>query len=218
MKKFWAIIKKDKELYLMLLPCIASLFVFCYLPYYGLTLAFKDYKMLSGIMGSPWTGLDNFKKLFSDPYFVKVLLNTVKISVLNLVIGYPLPIILVILMNEMYSAKVKKIFQVVLYLPYFISWIVLAGITQSLFNAEDGNINMLLAQIFGNPVPFYSDGRWFISLLVFSNVWKGTGWGTVIYLAAITSISPDLYEAATIDGAGRFKRIIHITRPDLEYV
>lgn len=199
----------------MLLPSVAVLFVFCYLPYYGLTLAFKDYKMLSGVIGSPWTGFDNFNKLFSDPYFVKVLLNTVKISILNLVIGYPLPIVLVILMNEMYCAKVKKVFQVVLYLPYFISWIVLAGITQSLFNAEDGNINMFLAHIFGNPIPFYSDGRWFISLLVFSNVWKGTGWGTVIYLAAITSISPDLYEAATIDGAGRFKRIIHITLPGL---
>lgn len=199
----------------MLLPCIAVLFVFSYMPYYGLTLAFKDYKMLSGVIGSPWTGFDNFKKLFGNPYFVKVLLNTVKISVLNLVIGYPLPILLVVLMNEMFSNKIKKVFQVILYLPYFISWIVLAGIIQSLFNAEDGNVNMLLARIFGKPIPFYSDGRWFISLLVFSNVWKGTGWGTVIYLAAITSISPDLYEAATIDGAGRFKRIIHITLPGL---
>ena len=216
MKKILAYLKKDGELYLMLLPCITTLFVFCYIPYYGLTLAFKEYKMLEGVIGSPWCGLENFEKLFSNPYFVKVLLNTVKISVLNLIIGYPLPILLVILMNEMYSNKIKKVFQVILYLPYFISWIVLAGIVQSLFNAEDGNVNMLIAKIFGEPIPFYSDGNWFISLLVFSNVWKGTGWGTVIYLAAITSISPDLYEAATIDGAGRFKRIVHITLPGLK--
>ncbi len=214
-KNICAYLKKDGELYLMLLPCLTVLFVFSYIPYYGLTLAFKNYKTLSGVMGSPWCGLDNFKKLFGDPYFVKVLLNTVKISVLNLIIGYPLPILLVILMNEMYSNRIKKVFQVILYLPYFISWIVLAGIVKSLFNAEDGNINMLIAKIFGKPIPFYSNGKWFIGLIIFSNVWKGAGWGTVIYLAAVTSISPDLYEAATIDGAGRMKRIIHITLPGL---
>lgn len=216
LKHLVAYLRRDGGLYLMLLPCLAVLLVFCYIPYYGFTLAFKNYSIAGGIWSSPWCGLDNFRRLFENPYFIKVLKNTIRLSVLNLLFGFPLPIILVLFMNEMSSARFKKVTQTLLYLPYFISWVVLSGIVLSLFSEQDGRVNELIARIFGAPIPFYSNGDWFVSLLIFTNIWKGTGWGTIIYLAAVSSINPELYEAATMDGAGRFRRMWHITLPGLK--
>lgn len=216
LKRLVAYLRKDGGLYLMLLPCLAVLLVFCYIPYYGFTLAFKNYSIAGGIWSSPWCGFDNFRSLFEDPYFVKVLKNTIRLSVLNLLFGFPLPIILVLFMNEMRSAHFKKLTQTLLYLPYFISWVVLSGIVLSLFSEQDGRVNEFIVRLFGAPIPFYSNGNWFISLLIFTNIWKGTGWGTIIYLAAVSSINPELYEAATMDGAGRFRRMWHITLPGLK--
>lgn len=214
MSKKWNYVKSNFDMYLMILPALVTLFVFCYIPYYGLTLAFKEYIIIDGIIGSPYVGLQNYIRLFSDSYFVKVLLNTLKISVLNFVIGYPVPIIITIFMNEMLWKRYKSLVQTLIYLPYFISWVVLAGILSSLLGGE-GALSIEMKRIFGYSIPFYSDGNWFIVLLIVSNIWKSAGWGTIIYLAAISNINPALYEAATVDGAGRFQRILHITLPGL---
>lgn len=202
------------QYYLMLLPCVAALVVFCYLPYGGLILAFKEYSIRLGIWFSPFNGFDNFRAIFADPYFMKVTWNTVWLFLLNLVIGYPLPIIVTLFMNEMLSEKFKKLTQTVIYIPYFISWAVLAGILSTLFS-DSGTITQLLRFVFGNDISFYVDGHLFVVLLIMSNLWKNTGWNTIIFFAAVGNISPELYDAAKIDGAGRFKCMWHVTLPGM---
>lgn len=214
LKKKFSFIKLNWSLYLMILPGIAWFIVFCYVPYYGYTLAFKDYHIMEGIWGSPWSGLKNFRELFSDPYFIKVMVNTVRISVITLIFSFPVPILLAIGMNEMTSAKFKKIEQTIVYLPYFISWVIVAGMLNAIFS-KTGVLNEFLMSAFGIEIPFYSNSIWFVVLLVISNIWKNCGWGTVIYFASLTNISPELYEVAALDGAKRFQKIWYITLPGL---
>ena len=182
---------------------------------FGIVPAFKDYSIKGAIFGSEWVGLENFKELFETPDFFKVTWNTLKISFYKLVFGFPLPIIISLLLNELRSMRFKKTIQTIIFLPHFISWVILSGIIFSLFRVDGGIINELIVLLGGEKIPFLSDNRYFVKLLVSTNIWKGAGWGTIVYLAAITGIDPSYYEAAEIDGASRFQKMLYITVPGI---
>lgn len=206
---------KYRYLLLMFLPAIVYYVVFHYLPIYGILIAFKDYKFSKGIWGSEWAGLQYFRDLFSTESFWQVFRNTMIISFYKLVFSFPAPIILAILLNEVRLVLFKRVFQTITYLPHFLSWIVVSGMFIQFFSPSSGPVNAVL-QMFGiEPIYFMADTRWFRSILVITEIWKGIGWGSIIYLAALTGINPELYEAATVDGAGRFARIRYITLPSL---
>lgn len=206
---------RDWRLYVMFLPAVALLILFCYVPMYGLVLAFKDYSPLKGVMGSDFVGLQHFRTIFLDPYFAKVLGNTLKISLLNLVFGFPVPILLSLMLNEVKSRPFKRTVQTLSYLPHFISWVIIAGILINLLSIDDGALNNVIRFFGGTPINFFGNGDNFVVMLVFSSIWKSAGWGTIIYFAAISNINPDLYEAAMIDGAGRIRRIQAVVIPAL---
>ncbi|RAP75577.1 sugar ABC transporter permease [Paenibacillus montanisoli] len=198
----------------MMIPAMLYYLVFHYLPMYGVLLAFKDFKILQGVWNSPWVGLDIFEKIFHDEYFFTVLKNTMIISLYKLLFGFPVPIIFALLLSEVMNARYKKLVQTVTYLPHFISWVVLAGIFFTMFSLE-GPVNTLIKLFGGDPVLFLADPRYFRSILVITSIFQGFGWGSIIYFAAISNIDPQLYEAAIIDGAGRFKRMFYISIPML---
>ena len=212
---------KNYRLYLMLLPVIAYLIIFSYYPMSGLIISFKDWRINGGIWGSPWATSDgsldlfkHFKVLFNDPMFIQKFLNTIRISTLKLLIGFPVPIIITILLNEMSSLKLSKTFQVVSYLPYFISWVIISGILINMTSAGSA-FQGVMTSFFGKELYFFTDNNLFLSMVVMSDIWKGAGWATIIYFAAITNIGSELYEAADIDGASRFQKIIYITLPGM---
>lgn len=209
---------KQYQLVLMFLPAAITLALFAYAPMYGLTIAFKDFVLLKGISGSPWVGLENFRKLLTAPSFSEVFVNTIKISFLRLIFGFPAPVLLALLLNEVGNARFKKVVQTISYLPHFLSWVVLAGIVIQILSPSSGIVNQIIVMFGGNPIYFVADPRYFVPMLIVTGIWKEVGWGTVVYLASITSISPELYEAATIDGAGRFQKMLHITLPALRPV
>lgn len=209
---------KQYQLVLMFLPAAITLALFAYAPMYGLTIAFKDFALLKGISGSPWVGLENFRKLLTAPSFSEVFVNTIKISFLRLIFGFPAPILLALLLNEVGNARFKKVVQTISYLPHFLSWVVLAGIVIQILSPSSGIVNQIIVMFGGNPIYFVADPRYFVPMLIVTGIWKEVGWGTVVYLASITSISPELYEAATIGGAGRFQKMLHITLPALRPV
>lgn len=221
-KKIIAYMKRYWPLYLMVMPVLIYLFIFSYIPMGGLTLAFKDFDKWVGIWGSPWAtdangNLDlfkHFKILFEDPMWWESFGTTMKISLLRLVFGFFVPIILTILLTEIKSKKYSKAFQIVSYLPHFISWIVIYGILTALTTSRSEFQNFM-SMIFGQEVRFFSDPNIFLGLVIFTNIWKEAGWSTIIYFAAIASISPDLYEAADIDGATRWQKIVNITLPGM---
>lgn len=205
------------QVYLMLLPVIVWYIVFLYLPMGGATLAFKEYKFNEGVFGSPWVGFEHFIRMFQDEDFWRATKNTLIFSGGRLLIQFPIGIIVALLLNEMRQPKAKKFFQTVYTFPHFISWIVLSGILINMFSSA-GIINQILGVLgmdrispLTNPATF----RWFIWL---SNIWKEFGWDTIIYLAALTSIDPQLYEAAEIDGAGRWQKMRHVTIPGIRYI
>lgn len=204
-----------KEYYIMLIPGILFFLVFCYGPMYGLIIAFQDYYPLKGIDGSTFVGLKHFKSLLSNPFFLSVLKNTLVISVYKLLICFPAPIILCLALNEIKSVKFKKVAQSVSYLPHFVSWVVVSGIIIEFLSPSRGPINILLQNLGMDPIFFIGDAKYFRGVLVISDMWKSIGWGSIVYLAAVTSIDPTLYEAAEMDGAGRIRRILHITLPAL---
>ncbi len=219
-QKAWDYVKRFWPLYVMLLPLIIYLAIFNYYPMTGIQLAFKDWMIRKGIWGSPWATTDgeldifkNFNTLFSTSLFSEKLGNTLRISILKLLIGFPMPIILVILLNELTSMKFMKFVQSISYIPYFISWVVLGGIFLSINKAE-GFQNAMVA-IFGKQINFFGNDKLYLGFLIGSDIYKGVGWGTIIYLAALMNIDPQLYEAADLDGAGRFKKMIYITLPGL---
>lgn len=209
-KKAW----EYKELYIMLLPAILTYIVFSYGPMYGVILAFKDYWASKGIWASPWVGFDNFRTIFGLAKFWDVFRNTFVINIYRLIFGFPAPLILALLINEVRSMKYKRIVQTVVYLPHFISWVVISGIIFALFS-NDGIVNNILAELGAQKVNFLSNTKTFVPMVVISNIWKEIGWGTIVYLAAISGISPEFYEAAIVDGANRFKQVIYITIPCL---
>lgn len=209
----WKYIKKNKYLYLLLIPCIVYFIVFSYLPMYGLIISFKDFKFSKGILGSPWNGLENFRYLFGLKDFYRVFGNSIILSLLKLLISFPIPIILAVLINEIPFIKYKKVTQTMIYLPYFISWVVIGGILVNLLSPSWGIVNDIIKKFGGEPVFFLGSSDYFRPIAIVSHIWKQAGWDTIIYLAAITGVNPDLYEAAKIDGAGRIKRICYITLP-----
>ncbi len=204
-----------KWMYPMLLPGLIILFIFSYMPLYGLLMAFQDFDIVSGISGSPWVGLDNFRQIFASPGFLKVLRNSLLISFYRLLWGFPAPIVLALMLNELPSKKFRKISQTAIYLPHFISWVVLVGIVQTFLSPSGGLINIVLEAMGKPSVAFLQKPEYFRTIIVATDVWKETGWGTIMYLAALSGINPELYEAAMIDGCGRMKMIRHITLPGI---
>lgn len=202
----------------MLIPGFIALLLFSYKPMYGLLISFKDYKFKLGVLGSPWAdnfGFEHFIRLFSGDDFAKVMKNTVVISLLRLVLGFPSPIILALLMNEMRGKIYKRVVQTLTYLPHFFSWVILSGILKMLF-ATVGPINMVLQTLgMDQPIPFFGDNTAFLCLLLGTAVWQELGWGAIIYMAALSGVDESLYEAAYIDGASRWKQVWHISIPSI---
>lgn len=212
---FWTRFWQDRTLLLMFLPGFALVLLFCYGPMYGLIIAFKDYNIGLGIMDSPWVGLKHFKTFFTDYSTLNVLKNTVLISLLRLVFGFPAPILLAIIINEIGNRHYKKIVQTISYLPHFISWIVVSGTIISLLSPSTGAVNAFIKSLGFEPIFFMTNTHWFRPILIITGIWKEVGWSAVIYLAVICGISPELYESSMIDGANRIKRILYITVPSL---
>ncbi|GHU51875.1 sugar ABC transporter permease [Bacilli bacterium] len=206
--------KTELPLHILLIPGLVLTFIFSYMPIYGLIMAFEDYNPGLGFLGSRWVGLENFRMVFSQAQFRNTIFNTFFISIFKIAISTTASVVFAILLNEISSNFNKRLFQTIVYIPNFISWVIMAGI---LFNilASDGPLNMLLGLFGINPVQFLADPKVFRWTIIISDVWKTFGFGTVVYLATITSIDPGLYESALIDGAGRFKQILHITLPSL---
>ncbi len=204
-----------KEYYIMLIPGILFFLIFCYAPMYGLVIAFQDYYPLKGIQGSKWVGMKHFIRLFSDPFFLTVLKNTIVISIYKLLVCFPAPIILCLALNEIKNLPFKKVAQSLSYLPHFVSWVVVSGIIIEFLSPTRGPINMLLQSLGLDTIFFVGKPEYFRGVLVVSDLWKSIGWGSIVYLAAVTAIDPTLYEAAEIDGAGRIQKIIHVTLPAL---
>lgn len=207
-----------KWIYLMLLPVIVYFAVFRYAPMYGVTIAFKDYNIFKGVFESPWVGLDVFQKIFANKNFWSAIKNTFALNFITLGVSFPLTIIVSLMLNELGNAKFKKITQSIFYLPHFVSWVVVAGIASNLFALQDGAVNMLLQRIGLEKIPFLSSNGWWIFTYVVCHVWKEIGWGTIIYLAALTGVDESLYKAAYLDGATKFQRLIYITLPSIKSV
>lgn len=206
-------LKKEWQLHAMLLPGIIVIFIFSYIPLYGLIMAFQKYNPSMGF-SSPWVGLDNFKFLFSQPNFVRTIWNTLYMSVFKLMGGILVPVVFSLLLNEIGSKFFKRFFQTLIYLPNFISWVILAGIFRDLL-AVDGIVNRMLQTVGIQAVDFLGTPGIFPWTMIVTDIWKGFGFGTVVYLAALTSIDPELYEAAKVDGAKRIKQTRYITLPML---
>ena len=206
---------KSRYIYLFLLPGILYFLIFCYRPMAGLVLAFKKYNAGLGVWGSPWVGLDNFRRLFITPLAKQAIRTTIVISCGRLAIEFIFPILLALMLNEMPGRKLKRVYQTVFTFPHFLSWIIIARILQDLF-ANNGAVNALLARLGAeSTVKFLSTPSIFRGLIYFTSIWKEAGWSAIIYIAAIAGISQDLYEAATIDGAGRLQSIWHVTLPGI---
>lgn len=212
---FWKYARKNAILYVMLAIGLSVIILFKYFPMYGVLIAFKDLDVVKGIWDSPWVGWDNFTYLFSFPDFYNVLKNSILISLYRILWGFPAPILLALVLNEVRRQRVKRVVQTVVYLPHFISWVVIAGMVINFTSVPDGVINAALSKFGAEPIAFLQKPQYFRSIIVISDIWKEIGWGTIIYLAAISGVSSDMYEAATIDGANRLQRIIYITLPSI---
>jgi putative aldouronate transport system permease protein len=202
-----------KLLYLLLLVPVIQLFIFQYIPMYGVLIAFKEFKMAKGIWGSPWNGFEHFQNLFSDFVFLRALRNTLIISGLKLVFGFVTPIIFALLLNEIRHERFKKITQSISYLPHFMSWVIAASMLVEIVSPQRGIVNYVITLFGGDPVHFLASKTYFIPLLIVSDIWKEMGWAAIIYIASMASISPELYEASEVDGANRLQKMLNITIP-----
>ncbi|MBO1004822.1 ABC transporter permease [Pseudogracilibacillus auburnensis] len=211
----WGQMKRMKLLYFMLLLPMVMLFIFNYLPMYGIIISFKNFSPGLGIWDSPWNDFEHFKRLFTDFMFLRALKNTVFISFLKIAIAFPAPIFFALLLNEIRNEKFMKVSQSISYLPHFMSWVILAAMIIEVFSPQRGIINYFITMFGGDPVNFLSSKVFFIPVLILTDIWKEIGYGAIIYLASIASIDPELYEAADMDGAGRFKKMFHITIPSI---
>jgi len=203
---------KMRARYLLILPFLAFLGTFKYAPMYGLVLAFKDYKVRKGILGSPWAGFEHFEMLFSTFSFKEVLGNTIILSLMKVFLYFPVPIILALFINEIRNERLKKTFQTFSYLPHFISWVIAASFLTDVL-ALNGPINLIIEALGGEKIYFMADKAWFRWVILFSKIWKDCGWGAIVYMAAIAGIDQDMYEAAEIDGAKKLQKIWYITLP-----
>ena len=206
---------RHRYLLLLMLPGIAYFVIFRYVPIYGVILAFKEYDVYEGILFSPWVGLKHFRRLFEQHDVARVFWNTVEISVLRIVFGFPMSIILALLLNEIFNTKFKRTVQTISYLPHFLSWVVVAGLITELLSPSRGIYGYLMRLIGADTTVLLTSQTWFIPILIISGIWKEVGWGTIIYLATMSSINPELYEAAVVDGASRWRRAISITLPGI---
>ncbi|MFC0470524.1 ABC transporter permease [Halalkalibacter kiskunsagensis] len=206
-------ILQNWQLYVLILPAFLYFFIFKYVPMYGIQIAFKDYVPTLGFLGSEWVGFKHFERFFNSYYFWDLIQNTLGISIYELIVGFPLPIILALLLNEAKDGIYKRTVQTVTYAPHFISVVVISGMIIAFLSPTTGIINHLIQFLGFEPIAFMSDPKWFKTVYVLSGVWQSTGWGTIIYLAALSSVDPQQHEAAVVDGATRFQRIRHINIP-----
>ena len=210
---------KQWPLHLMLLPGVILLFVFSYVPMAGIVIAFQKYNPAKGfIFSQTFNGLDNFRYIFSMPNIGQVIWNTVFMAVSKIILGMLVPILVALLLNELRSRAFKRTIQTVIYFPYFLSWIILAGVFTDILSPTDGVVNQILKTVGMEPIYFLGDKQWFPVTMIITDVWKGFGFGTIVYLAAITGIDPTLYEAAEIDGASRWRQTWHITLPGMRMI
>jgi putative aldouronate transport system permease protein len=215
-KKRKLMLTRGIAMYLMILPGLLFFIIFKYIPMAGLVIAFQDFDPFSGFSGSAWVGLDHFQRLFTDPDFWLLLRNTLILSALNLFFFFPAPIAVAVLLNEVGKAWFRKTVQTVIYMPHFLSWVLVVSITVLLFGTQDGGINNLLASMGYNRIELLTDPHYFRLLYTAQNIWKEAGWNAIIFLAALAGIDPTLYEAAVMDGANRWKQVWHITLPALK--
>lgn len=206
---------RNWDLYLLLIPSIVFFIIFKYIPMYGVQIAFKNYSARLGIWGSKWVGLKHFDRFFRSYYATRLITNTLGISLYSLLVGFPLPIILAIMMNELQSVRYKKFIQTVTYIPHFLSTVVMVSIINALLSPRAGLINILIKNMGGTPVYFMSEPSYFQSIYVWSGVWQSMGWNSIIYVAALAGIDPTLYEAGRVDGASRWQMLLHITIPSI---
>ncbi len=214
-QKFVKELRTNYQLYLLVLPCMLLMLLFRYVPMSGLIMAFQNYNITKGIMGSQFVGFANFNKMFHQEGFLLALRNTLVIKLLTMIIGLPLPIALAIMINEIGKKRYRKVMQTITYFPYFLSWVVINGILLNLLNVQDGVMNQIIKMLGGEPIAFMMSKKYFVAILILSTFWKNLGCDTIIYLAALTSIDSGLYEAAKIDGASKLQQIRHITLPGL---
>ncbi len=212
LRRLSADIRRDRWLYALLVPGVVYFLVFKYLPMWGVVMAFENYVPFSGVFGSEWVGMKWFGYFFSSPAWTRYLVNTLVLSLMNIVFYFPAPIILALLLNEMQSLRYKKVLQTLLYVPHFISIVIVVSITFVIFGSS-GIIYRLTEKMLGQPIKYLSDPGVFRWMIIGQTVWKETGWGTIIFLAALTNVDVQLYEAAMVDGAGRLRRLWHITLP-----
>lgn len=208
--------KRHKWMYLMMLPGIIYFIIFKYVPMGGLIISFQNYSPYLGIAGSEWVGVEHFKNFFMNPDFKMLLINTFSISILNLVFFFPMPIILALLLNEVKNKFMKKSVQTMIYIPHFISMVIVASLTFTLLNTESGIINQIVYAVTGQKLEFLSDPKYFRWIIVIQNIWKETGWGMIIFMAALAGVDTQLYEAAQVDGAGKLRQMWHITLPAIK--
>lgn len=208
-------IARNYVLYLFLIPAVTYVWIFHYMPIYGVLIAFKDYKASLGILGSPWIGLDNFERFLNSPFFGEILSNTIILSIYHLIAGFPIPIILALMLNYCKNARFKRFVQNVTYAPHFISMVVLVGMIMILLSPRTGAVNALITALGGEPVFFVAKPELFRHLYVWSGVWQNMGWSSIIYMAVLANVSPELHEAAIVDGAGKLCRIRHIDIPSI---
>ncbi|MBU5672256.1 ABC transporter permease [Paenibacillus brevis] len=209
---------RNKLLYLMIFPGLVYFIVFKYLPMGGLIIAFQDYQPFLGITGSPWVGLKHFIRLFTEPTFLMLLKNTLILFAMNIVFFFPLPIILALMLNEVQSKWFKNAVQTMMYLPHFMSWVIIVSITYVFLNMDGGVVNEMLASLGFNKISFLTAPEWLRTMYIGQIIWKELGWSTIIFLAAITVVDPQLYEAVEIDGGGRWRKTWHITLPAIRPV
>ena len=208
-------IRSNWDIYLMLIPGLLFLLIFKYAPMYGVTIAFQDFNIFQGISGSEWVGLANFRKLIESEEFYRVFFNTLIISLYKIIINFPLPIVIALLLNEIACMPYKKTVQTIIYMPHFLSWIIVGGIFTTILSPSSGLVNQLITALGGESISFMMSNDWFRAILVISAAWKEVGWGAIIYIAAIAGIEQEIYEAASIDGAGKIRKMISITLPGL---
>ncbi|OJT69630.1 ABC transporter permease [Bacillus licheniformis] len=216
--RFWEKLLQQKYLYLMILPGLIYFLLFKYVPMWGIVIAFQDYQPFLGITGSEWVGFKHFERLFTEPTFFMLLKNTLILFFLNLVVFFPIPIILALLLNEVRVALFKKFVQTLIYIPHFMSWVIVVSLSFVLLTVEGGLINEIIAYFGGEKINFLLNESWFRPMYILQVIWREAGWSTIIYLAAITAVDPQLYEAAKMDGANRLRRMWHVTLPAIRSV
>lgn len=211
----WQTIGKHYDLYLLLVPGLVFIILIRYMPMYGLVTGFQDYNIYRGITESPFVGFKHFKILFESPKFYEVLFNTITISLGKILVSFPLSVLIALMLNEIRLVICKRIFQTILYLPHFLSWVIVSGLVITALSPSTGIINEFITRFGGKTISFLMDNAWFPWVIILSETWKESGYGAIVFIAALSGINQELYEAAAVDGAGKIKQIIHITIPGI---